>query len=201
MRLQPGQPAPYFVVSDAYGRTVSLADYAGQHLLVSFYRAAVCPLCNFRLLYFVRHFAEFRYDGLQIVTFFESSPAYVHHYLDRLAVPFPVVADPVRYVYQLYGTETSLLGAVWARLTRWGTYRAAAREGVGGNIWQNVVHMDGHMGRLPAEFLIAPDGRIHTAHYGRDAGDFLPLPAIEAFLGVRRASVVQRGGPIPYTER
>lgn len=201
MRLQPGQIAPFFAVTDAYGRSVSLTDYAGRRLLVSFYRAAVCPLCNFRLLYFVRHYAEYQQDGLQIVAFFESSPAYIHRYLDRLAVPFPVIADPVRSVYTLYGTEVSWWGVVRARLGRWSTYRSAAREHVGGNIVQNVAHMDGHMARLPAEFLIGPDRRIHTAHYGRDAGDFLPLTSIEAFLGVRAATSVRRGGPVPYTER
>ena len=35
---------------------------------------------------------------------------------------------------------------------------------------------------MPAEFLINPDGTIHTAHYGKDAGDHLPLRKVEAFL-------------------
>ena len=49
MRLREGQPAPLFEGYDLYERYVNLSHYAGRMVLVSFYRAAVCPLCNVRL--------------------------------------------------------------------------------------------------------------------------------------------------------
>ena len=43
MKLKAGQQAPLFQTTDIYGRQVALAQYFGQKLLLSFYRAAVCP--------------------------------------------------------------------------------------------------------------------------------------------------------------
>jgi hypothetical protein len=45
--------------------------------------------------------------------------------------------------------------------------------------------MDGHPGRLPADFLLESDLRIHTAYYGHDAGDFMLFEEIDAFLAAR----------------
>ena len=47
MRLRPGQLAPIFSVVDLYGRRISLLDYANVRVLISFFRAAVCPLCTY----------------------------------------------------------------------------------------------------------------------------------------------------------
>ena len=44
----------------------------------------------------------------------------------------------------------------------------------GGAAWQ--------MAKMPADFLITPDGRIEVAHYGADIGDRLPLAEVDAFL-------------------
>ena len=49
MRLRPGRMAPPFNAVDLYGRRVSLLEYANVRVLLSFFRAAVCPLCNLRL--------------------------------------------------------------------------------------------------------------------------------------------------------
>jgi hypothetical protein len=38
------------------------------------------------------------------------------------------------------------------------------------------------MGKMPADFLIAPDGRILKTHYGRNIGDHLPVAEVEAAL-------------------
>ena len=185
MRLKAGQQAPRFEAQDLFGRRVSLADYRGKTLLLSFYRAAVCPLCNMRTAQLVDRYPAYQRRGLSIIAFFESSPAYTHRYLDRLRVPFPVIADLECTVYALYGLESSWLGAAWARLFRGATYREAARRHIGGNIIENVFRMDGRFGRLPGDFLIGPDLRIRTAYYGRDAGDFMLLSELEYYLAAR----------------
>jgi hypothetical protein len=38
------------------------------------------------------------------------------------------------------------------------------------------------MGKMPADFLIGPDGRILKAHYGRDIGDHLAMKEVDASL-------------------
>jgi thioredoxin-dependent peroxiredoxin len=189
MRLKASQPAPNFVQRDMYERTVSLSQYWGRKVLVSFHRAAVCPLCNLRLHYMIDRYDDFRQRGLEIIAFFESSPEMVRHYLERQRPPFPIIPDVKRVVYAEYGLESSLLGAAKARLFRGSQYREAARYEIGGNFWQNIIQMDGLMGRKPADFLLSADLRIQTAYYGRDAGDFMPFAEIDRFLAARPESL------------
>jgi len=181
VRLSVGQQAPDFAVVDIYGRRISLRDYAGRKLLLSFHRAAVCPLCNIRTWHIIDRYPTYRRMGLEVVAFYESSPQRTHEYLDRLKAPFPVIADLERKVYDLYGLESSLFGVAYARLTRWGAFREAARRRVGGGFVENLIRMDGRMGRMPADFLIGPDLRIRRAYYGKDAGDFMLFAEIDDF--------------------
>lgn len=182
MRLHAGQFAPDFDVLDIYGQRVTLAQFVGKKLLVSFHRAAVCPLCNLRMLYLMDRYEDYRRRGLSMVAFFESSPAVVHRYLDRHHPPFPVIADLGRQVYSLYGLESSRLGALRALLFRQPTYWRAYRRHAGGGYFSQLFDMDGTFGRLPADFLIGPDLRIQTAYYGHDAGDFMRFSTIHDFL-------------------
>src|SRR5260221_10302804 len=120
MRLRTGQVAPSFQAIDIYGRRVALSHYRGTNLLLSFNRAAVCPLCNIRTWHLINRYGMYQRLGMQIIAFYESSPGRSHSYLDRLEAPFPIIADLERNIYSLYGLESSWLGAVNARLTRWG---------------------------------------------------------------------------------
>jgi hypothetical protein len=164
-----------------YGRRISLADYYGRRTLLAFHRAANCPLCNLRLWHLINRYPAYQRQGLAVIAFFESAPDYAYQYLDRLRPPFPLVADLALKVYNLYGLESALMGALVARLTRWSAYRQARRLRIGGHPWLNPLTMDGHVGRLPADFLLGPDMRIRTAYYGRDAGDFLLFSEIASF--------------------
>jgi len=185
MRLRTGQVAPSFQAIDIYGRRVALSHYRGTNLLLSFNRAAVCPLCNIRTWHLINRYVMYQRLGLHIIAFYESAPGRSHSYLDRLEAPFPIIADLERNIYSLYGLESSWLGAVKARLTRWGMYHEAASKRLGGNVLQNMYQMDGRFGRLPADFLVGPDLRIRLAHYGQDAGDFLLFSSIDKFAGAR----------------
>lgn len=198
MRLKEGQPAPMFAAENMYGRPFSLGAYAGGTTLVSFYRAAVCPLCNLRLLHLIDRYEDYQRRGLRVIAFFESSPEVVHHYLDRHHPPFPIVADLARSIYGIYGLESSLLGTAWARLTRWPQYREAGKRRAGGNQVENVFRMDGAFARMPAEFLLGPDLRIVKAYYGRDAGDFMRFSEIERALPAPTFAPPPSYGPRPY---
>ena len=182
MKLRPGQMAPSFTTTDILGRRVALEDSRGHSVLVSFNRAAVCPLCNVRTYHLIRRYPLYQQMGLQVIAFFESSPERAHYYLDRLQAPYPIVADERHAIYDQYGLGASFPGGLWAFLTRRGVYREAGRLrlGSGQNLWENLWRMDGKLSRLPGDILIGPDGRVQLAHYGRDAGDFLLFSELEA---------------------
>ncbi|HLY30900.1 MAG TPA: redoxin domain-containing protein [Ktedonobacterales bacterium] len=183
MKLKPGQVAPDFRVRDISGQPISLSAYHGRKVLLWFARPAACPLCNVRLWYLIRRYPEYQRQGLSVITFFESSDQVAHQYLDRQQAPFPIVADRQGLIYSLYGLKTSWMGVLRARLTRGSVYREAEEKGVG--VWRtlaNVLALDGPIARMPADFLIRPDQRVHQAYYARDAGDFLLFSELEAFL-------------------
>lgn len=187
MRLAVGQMAPAFATHDLYGRLVALANYRGAHVLLSFYRFAVCPICNLRMYQLAQLAEAYRQRGLYFIACIESSVENAHYYLDRNTYPFPLIPDLGGDLYQAYGVGSSVLGVMKGMLTRQRDYRDAARLNLGG--W-NMRRFDGQFGRMPADFLIGPDGRILLAYYGHDHGDFLNLQELTTLLSF--------AGPTPH---
>jgi peroxiredoxin len=188
MRLEPQQAAPPFSAHTVGGQDVSLEQFAGKPLLLKFHRYAACPMCNLHLHDFARRFPELHARGLEAVAFFHSSAASIAAHAGAKQYPFELVADPTFRVYRRYGVETS-----WARLAlsafRPGFYLdwlRAMRHGFWGG------KMPRQLAKMPADFLIGPDGRILIAHYGRSIGDHMPLPQIEEALTNCQASTKGR---------
>lgn len=170
MRLKEGAAAVDFSTADINGRPVALADYTGRYLLLSFYRFASCPFCNLRVQEMSRRHAEFQQQDLEMVAVFQSPPESIRRYVGRQGPPFPIIADADRALYHAYGVETSWAGMARGTVVRFpDLVRAVFAEGfLPGSI-------EGEIQRLPADFLIGPDGRLRIAYYGRDIGDHLPL--------------------------
>lgn len=177
MRLKPGDQAVPFSVETIEGKTISLKQFAGKPLLLMFFRYASCPMCNLRLRDFAQHFPRLHERGLEVVAFFHSPARHIRANAGKGHYPFPLVADPEFNVYRSYGVETSWLRFLlsmllpgfyvdWVRSMRYGFW--------GGVDWQ--------MGKMPADFLIGPEGQIVKAHYGREMGDHLPVTEVEAAL-------------------
>lgn len=177
MRLKSGDTAVAFTARTFDGDTVSLSQFAGKPVLLMFLRYASCPMCNLRLHDFVREYPRLHERGLEAVAFFHSSASSIRAHAGRRQYPFPLIADPEFAVYRSYAVETS-----WARLllsmAKPGFYvdwlRSMRHRFWGGIAWQ--------MAKLPADFLIDPNGRIALAHYGQDIGDHMQVAQIAAFL-------------------
>jgi peroxiredoxin len=192
MRLRVGQPAPSFVARDLEGREIDLRRYHGSHVLLAFNRAAVCPLCNIRLALLNERYAGYRARGLEVLALFESSPELAGAYLPRLGAPYPLIPDRTGEVYARYGLGTSWIGLARGAMRR-SVYREARRRDLG--IWRMLpgfFALDGEKARMPADFVLGPDQAIRIAYYGRDAGDFLPFSALDAYLD-------GLGGPLRVT--
>ncbi|MGO8947847.1 MAG: redoxin domain-containing protein [Ktedonobacterales bacterium] len=201
MQLLVGQQAPDFAVGDLYGNRVALEDYRGVCLLLSFYRFAVCPVCNIRMWRLSQQVESYRRRGLYFIACIESSAENTHFYLDRLKYPFPMIPDLGGQLYETYGLKSSPLRVLKGMAVHADMYVEAQRRNLGG--W-NIFRFDGDFGRLPADFLIGPVGRVLLAYYGRDHGDFLPLEQLDLYL--RATPPVQplpaplyNGRPLPPT--
>ena len=177
MRLKPGDEAVPFSAETIEGKQISLEQFAGKPLLLMFYRYASCPMCNLRLRDFAQHYPKLHDHGLEVVAFFHSPTPYIRRNAGKQHYPFHLVADPQFSVYRSYGVETSWLRFLlsmflpsfyidWIRSMRYGFW--------GGIDWQ--------MGKMPADFLIAPDGLILKTHYGREIGDHLSIKEVEEAL-------------------
>jgi len=182
MRLENGNAAVDFAIHDIGGRTIRLTDFTDKYLLLSFYRFASCPFCNLRVHEMSQHYAEFHAQGLEMVAVFQSPADKILKYAGKVRHPFPIIADPDRRLYRAYGVETSWAGVARAMVTRFpDLLRAIFAEGfLPGTI-------EGEIQRLPADFLIGPDGRVLHAYYGRDIGDHMPLQYIQRYLVDSRA--------------
>ena len=93
----------------------------------------------------------------------------------RAPIPFPLIPDPERALYRLYGVTASWLGYLAGTL-RLRTVRDAFRRGF------YPGKSDGVIAQLPAEFLIGSDLVIERAYYGKDIGDHLPLGEIDVWV-------------------
>lgn len=118
---------------------------------------------------------EFASQGLSVLGFFQSPAASVEKYVMPLDPPFPLVADPQREVYRLYGVRTSWAGYFKAGL-RWGAIRDAFKAGL------RPGKVEGKAALLPADFLIDEQLIVRRIHHGRDITDHMPFSVIEDWL-------------------
>jgi peroxiredoxin len=176
MRLTSGQAAKPFEVVDIFGNRIRLRDYAGRKVMLSFYRYASCPLCNLRVHQLSERCADFNSKGLSLLAFFQSPETSIRQYVGRQNSPFPIVADPDRTIYRLYGVESSWIGFFAAGVTKLPHLIQATVKGF------RPGKMEGQIALVPADFLIGPDQTIQTAYYGHDIGDHLPIKAIDSWL-------------------
>ena len=172
MRLTPGIIVPQFTVSDILGEKYSPEKYMGQKWMLSFFRYASCPACNLRIQNLLQEYDELKEKGLSIIAVFESPIDSIMKYVGKNELPFPIIPDPERNLYKLYGVESSWLGYIMGAPT---VMKAILKGFFPGK-------MEGDKAIVPADFLINPDGTIHTAYYGKNIGDHLLISNISSFI-------------------
>jgi len=175
MRIQEGQPAKDFNVTDIFGNRIGLADFRGKKLMLSFYRYASCPLCNMRVHTLIENYDKLTNGGLSIVAFFQSPQPGVLQYVGKQNAPFPIVADPDHIVYREYGVESSWFGFMKGAMNVPAAMKAMSKFKPG--------PMDGKTNLIPADFLIGPDLTVERTYYGTDITDHIPLDDVFKWVG------------------
>jgi peroxiredoxin len=152
MKLHAPALAPKIALVDINGDPIMLGN--GRKMLLSLFREATCPFCNFRV--------------------FELTTEEVLKFIARQPRPFRMVADPEARAHKAFGGESSLWGKLRAMMLRLpAMMRGMASVGMRGMATGNL---------MPADFLINEKGQIVETYYGRDAGDHIPIERLELFV-------------------
>jgi peroxiredoxin len=159
MKFKPGDMLPTTAMEAVTGETINLPD-PKRLVHLQFRRFVDCPMCNTHVAELKKRAREIEAAGIKEVLVFHSSPKSIRSY--QKDVPFLMVGDPKKVFYKEFGVETSLgfmsLNALWAAM------RGLAHGHFG-------LRLSGGPLGLPADFLIAPSGRIKAVKYGTDAYD------------------------------
>ncbi len=136
---------------------------------LQFRRFAGCPVCNLHLRSFVQRRHEVEAAGVHEVVLFHSTVADLRPHVADL--PFDVVADPEKTLYREFGVEAApralLHPKAWPAIVR------AVAVALPDLVRKRKPMPRPESGRfgLPADFLIAPDGRVLASHHGTHVYD------------------------------
>jgi thioredoxin-dependent peroxiredoxin len=176
MKIEAPQIAPTFTVKDVNGKTVSLSDFKGKKVFLSFNRNVGCPICNLRFHELQQQAEYFKSKGLIMLSVYESSVENMKQYLDGESVYSTMIPNPDLSLYQLYNVEISM-----GKVMKGMMHGAMGKMSKGKKLFKKKMKQDGNMNRISAEFLIDEKGNIVSAYYGKFVGDHLPIEVIKQF--------------------
>ena len=170
-RVRVGGVFPTLELAATSGQQVTVPDPAGGYVHLQLRRFAGCPICNRHLRSIVTRHDEIRSHGIREVVVFHSTAAELTKFEAEL--PFPLIADPERELYRRLGVErglSSLLSTRALRAAIAGQTAALGNRSTKRGALGPIKPTGGRLG-LPADFLIAPDGRIAALKYAQHAYD------------------------------
>ena len=135
-KLEPGDEAPDFTLTDADGKQVTLSSLRGQQVIVYFYPAAMTPGCTKEACDFTAAMPDLSAAGTTVLGISPDAPAKLAKFRDRDGLNFPLLSDPDHKVHDAYGAygEKKLYGK-----TRVGVIRST--------------------------FVVDPEGKVSRAYY------------------------------------
>lgn len=179
MKLQLNEKAPNFSTTDVFGRAVSQEVFKGKSIYLAFERNAGCPVCNLRVQQLLKRSNVFEDHNTVVVLVYESTPEKMRSYLAGDRTSFYFVADPGNILYDRYGVEKSVFKVMKSLFH--GIIEKAKK---GTRLFKKPMKQDGHMARIPSEFVIDPQGRLSIVHYGRFVGDHISIDFLEKKISV-----------------
>ncbi|MGW2374658.1 MULTISPECIES: thioredoxin-dependent thiol peroxidase [Kitasatospora] len=101
-RLQPGDTAPAFSLSDADGNQVSLADHLGRKVIVYFYPAALTPGCTKQACDFTDNLEVFAGAGYDVIGISPDQPEKLGKFREKEDLKVTLLSDPDHEVLEAY---------------------------------------------------------------------------------------------------
>ena len=141
--LVEGQKAPAFRLPRDGGDVVTLADYAGQKLVLFFYPRADTPGCTREAIDFTRLAGAFAAAGTAVLGVSADPLKAQEKFRDKHKLGIPLISDETHQMLEAYGAwgEKSMYGKSFLGILR--TTILVAADGKLARIWRNV-RVDGH---------------------------------------------------------
>lgn len=113
-RLQPGDTAPDFTLTDDTGQQISLSDLRGRRVIVYFYPAAMTPGCTKQACDFSDSLEQLQGQGYEVVGISPDQPEKLARFRERDNLTITLLSDPDKAVMTSYGAfgEKKLYGKV-----------------------------------------------------------------------------------------
>jgi peroxiredoxin Q/BCP len=142
--LEPGSSAPPFTLTDGQGRSVSLADFAGRHVVLYFYPKDDTPGCTKEACGFRDAWRELQDLGVAVLGVSADDAASHARFATKYRLPFPLLSDPDHRVMSAYGAygEKMMYG-----LKKVGVIRSTVWIGPDGRVrrhWARVANAERH---------------------------------------------------------
>jgi peroxiredoxin Q/BCP len=186
MKLQAPAKTPAINLVDIIGHPVEIGN--GRRMLLSLFREANCPFCNFRVYDLTNNYPGLSHLGMDIVVVFKSDRDNILKFIAKRPRPFRMVADPDGIAHQAFAVKSSMWGKLKAMLLRMpALMRGMGMTGMSGMATGNL---------MPADFLIDESGTVVETYYGQDAGDHIPMERVELFAARGLASAEVRADSI-----
>jgi peroxiredoxin Q/BCP len=129
-----GDSAPTFSLLDANGTDVRLADFAGKHVIVYFYPAAMTPGCTTEAGDFNAAKAQLDTAGYTVLGVSPDIPSKLATFTAKSGLDLILLSDPEKSTLRAYGAY-------------------GEKQNYGRSV----------MGVIRSTFLIGPDGKIEKA--------------------------------------
>ena len=149
-----GDVAPPFTLTDADGKPVSLADFAGKPVIVYFYPAAMTPGCTTEACDFTSARRSLDTAGYTVIGISPDPPAKLAKFRDKESLSIVLLSDADRSVLAAYGAygEKKQYGRTMQGVIR-STFVIDA-DGKIEHAWRNVK-ATGHVARVLKEVGLA----------------------------------------------
>ena len=141
--LTEGQKAPGFRLPRDGGSVVTLADYAGQKLVLFFYPRADTPGCTREAIDFTRLKDAFAVAGTAVLGISADPLKTQEKFRDKHSLGVPLISDETHEMLEAYGAwgKKSMYGKRFLGILR--TTVLIGTDGKVAKVWRNV-RVDGH---------------------------------------------------------
>lgn len=102
-RLEEGQKAPEFTLTNDRGEQVSLSDYAGKRVILYFYPRANTPGCTKQACDFRDSLADLNHTGIEVVGISPDKPEKLAKFREDQGLNFQLLSDEDKAVMKAYG--------------------------------------------------------------------------------------------------